>query len=101
MPRWLWWMPLVVLTLVGGLLMYRQGFVAANMTETDVINHYAAIYVAEGPEGAKVSNCAARPGDTENVWLIVSCGGAAHVVQYRVDRFGRLVDQAGIEVPET
>jgi hypothetical protein len=92
MPRWLWWLPLVVLTVVAGLLVFRQGFAVANMTETDVIRHYAAIYVAQGPEGAKVTDCAARPGDAEGVWLIVSCGGASHVVQYRVDRFGRLVD---------
>lgn len=90
----------MVVTVVAGLLVFRQGYVAANMTETDVINHYAAIYVAKGPEGAKVSDCAARPGDTEAVWLIISCGGAAHIVQYRVDRFGRLVDGAGISGPE-
>lgn len=101
MPRWLWWMPLVVLTVFAGLLVFRQGYVAANITETDVINHYAAIYVAEGPEGAKVTDCAARPGTADGVWLVVSCGGAAHLVQYPVDRLGRLVDPVAPEGPQT
>ncbi|KIN61426.1 hypothetical protein Z945_2418 [Sulfitobacter noctilucae] len=101
MPRWLWWMPLVVLTVVAGLLAYRQGYVAAQITETDVINHYAAIYVAEGPEGARVTDCAAVPGQEEGVWLVVNCGGAAHIVQYRVDRFGRLIEGDALEGPQT
>ncbi|MFK7838145.1 MAG: hypothetical protein AB8B60_18190 [Sulfitobacter sp.] len=101
MPRWLWWMPFVVLTVVAGLLVYRQGYVAAHITETDVINHYAEIYVAEGPEGAKVTDCAARPGDETGIWLIISCGGAAHIVQYRVDRFGRLIGNTQVDGPRT
>lgn len=101
MPRWFWWMPLVVLTLVAGLLVYRAGYVTANLSETDVISHYAAIYVAEGPAGAKASDCAALPGREDGVWLVINCGGAAHIVQYRVDRFGRLVDGADVAGPET
>lgn len=101
MPRWLWWTPLAVLTVVAGLLVFRMGYVAAHMTETDVINHYAALYVAEGPKGARVTDCAARPGDAKGVWLIISCGGAAHVVQYHVDRAGRLVDGSNAAGPRT
>ena len=92
---------MVVLTVVAGLFVYRAGFVAANITETDVINHYAALYVAEGPEGASLSDCAAQPGAETGVWLVINCGGAAHIVQYRVDRFGRLVEGAGVGGPET
>ena len=100
MPRWLWWMPLVLVTVLAGLFAYRAGYVAANLTETDVINHYAARYVAEGPDGAKVTDCSAQPGQSEDVWLVVICGGPAHVVRYSVDRFGRLVE-GGSGAPQT
>ena len=100
MPRWLWWMPLVVLTLVAGLLVYRAGFVTAHLSEADVISHYAAIYVAEGPEGAKATDCAAMPDPDPAVWLVINCGGAAHIVQYRVDRFGRIAG-SGAKEPQT
>jgi len=101
MPRWLWWMPLGVLTVVAGLFVFRQGYVVAHITETDVINHYAALYVEAGPEGARVTDCAARPGVAAGVWLVVNCGGTAHIVQYRVDRFGRLVDGDAPQGPQT
>lgn len=84
MPRWLWWLPLGVLTLVAGLLMFRQGWLAAHMTETDVINHYAARYVAE--HGGDLRDCVAVPGRAA-VWIEVRCGK----VIYPVDRAGRLV----------
>lgn len=84
-------MPLGVLTVVAGLFVFRAGYIAAHLTETDVINHYAARYVAEGPDGARATDCVARPGGSEAIWLVVSCGGPAHIVQYRVDRRGRLI----------
>ncbi|KIN64670.1 hypothetical protein Z946_3562 [Sulfitobacter noctilucicola] len=94
-------MPVVVLTVVAGLMVYRAGYIAASITETDVINHYAALYVETGPEGAQVTDCVARPSASDDVWLVVHCGGAAHMVQYRVDRFGRLVDEPAGTGPRT
>ena len=72
--RWMWWAPLGLLLLVVALLGLRWGSVVAALTETDVINHYAARYVAEGPEGAQETDCVARPDARGDVWLIVSCG---------------------------
>ena len=87
MPRWLWWMPLAVLTLIGALLAFRQGWIAAHMTETDVINHIAARYVAD--HGGEVGDCRAVPGRRSDVWIEVLCGER----RYPVDRAGRLVAQ--------
>ncbi len=91
----------MVLTFVAALLVYRQGYVAAQMTETDVINHYAAVYVAGGPDGAKVTDCVATAGTRAGVWIVVRCGGPAHLVEYRVDRFGRLVEGDVVKEPRT
>ena len=86
MPRWLWWTPLAVLTVIAGLLVFRQGWIAAHLTETDVINHYAARYVTD--HGGQKADCLAVPGRTAGVWIEVRCG--ADVI-YPVDRSGRLV----------
>ena len=82
---------MILVTAVAAILAFRMGYNVVNITETNVINHYAARYVAEGPKGAKVTDCAAQPGDAEGVWLVIQCGGAAHVVRYAVDRYGKLV----------
>jgi hypothetical protein len=86
MPRWLWWTPLALLTLVAVLLVFRQGWIAAHMTETDVINHYATRYVAD--HGGRISDCVAVPGRAAGIWIEVRCGAK---VIYPVDRTGRLV----------
>ncbi|QFT60298.1 hypothetical protein FIU94_15830 [Sulfitobacter sp. THAF37] len=86
MPRWLWWTPLAVLTVVVGVLLFRQGWIAAQMTETDVIDHYASRYVAE--HGGRKTDCHAVPASAPRVWIEVRCGDA---VVYKVDRAGRLV----------
>ncbi len=91
MPRWLWWAPLVVLTAIAGLFVFRLGWVRANLTETDVIMHYAALYVAARGGEAKMTDCVAVPGGAEGVWLTVRCGTDAAAVSYPVDRYGRLV----------
>lgn len=77
---------MVVLTAVAGLLVFRQGWITAHMTETDVINHYADRYVSE--HGGRKTDCHAVPGAVAEVWLEVRCGG---VVIYPVDRAGRLL----------
>jgi hypothetical protein len=88
MPRWFWWLPLGVLTVVAGLFLFRAGWIVANLTETDVINHFAARYVADQGEGARMTDCTAVPAADPGIWLVVRCGGK---VSYPVDRFGRLV----------
>lgn len=96
MPRWLWWLPLVVLTIIVGLFVFRLGWIRAHLTETDVINHFAARYVVETGGQATVTDCVALPGQQEGVWLVVRCappdGGA--VQRFPVDRSGRLLAPA-------
>ena len=87
MPRWAWFLPLGALVCVGGLLGYRYGWIAANMTETAAIEAYAARYMEE--TGAPAAECSATPG--EDVWLVVRCGSGAQGRVYRVNRFGGLV----------
>jgi hypothetical protein len=94
MPRWLWFAPLSVLLLLLGVWAFRMGWIAATISETDVISAYAARYLeARGP-GASPSDCAARPGRMRGVWIVVVCtapDGTRHV--YAADRFGREVRQ--------
>ena len=87
-----WWLPLALLVLCFAVLGVRWGQGVAALTETDVIRHYAARYVAEGPEGAVPEDCAARPDPAPEVWLVIDCGRAGRMVRYRVDRLGRMVE---------
>ena len=72
------------LTAIVGLWL---GLQRSRITETDVINAYAARYVEE--TGGAVSDCAARPGEDARVWMIISCGHAPEITRYFVDRAGR------------
>lgn len=93
MPRWLWFAPLVVLTVLGGLWAFRLGWIVATITETDVIDAYAARYLETAGPDARATDCVARPGLQRGVWLIVSCSGPGRRVDYPVDRFGRLAER--------
>ncbi|MEM6939844.1 MAG: hypothetical protein AAF943_15010 [Pseudomonadota bacterium] len=71
---WLWWAPLALLTLGIALLGLRWGWVAATITETDVITRYAQRYVNTHGGAAKPTDCFAMPADHyEGVWLVVRC----------------------------
>jgi hypothetical protein len=89
MRRWLIWLPLGVITVVTGLLGLRFGWIAATITETDVIEAYARGYIsamqAEHPnEEFQPTDCVARPSDDLGIWLVVSCGrNACDLTRYR------------------
>ena len=100
MKRVVFFLPFGLLVLAVALIAFRQGVQRANLSETEVINHYAARYVTNGPSGAKPTDCAAKPGGADSVWLVINCGGAAHTVQFRVDHSGNLVTGTG-EGPQT
>lgn len=102
MPRWLWWTPLAVLTLVAGLLLFRQGWIRAHLNETDVISHYAALYVAETGGEAKVTDCVARPGGQSDIWLVVRCEQprSGRVRHFPLDWSGRLIDLNTLDLAE-
>lgn len=95
MPRWLWFAPFGFLLLIAGYNGIKLGLDRANVTETAVINHYAAEYLNDhrtvlGREGA-LSDCLAIPGADPGVWLEVRCTpdeGPAFI--YGVKRNGAL-----------
>lgn len=67
-------------------------------TETEVIERYAARYLAEAGAGAVRSDCVARPAQSEGLWLVVACdlrGGARF--EYFVDAYGRLAHANRLE----
>lgn len=91
-PRLIWFAPLaglVSLLVVAGL---RLGNHAASLTEADVINEFATIYATE--EGGNLTDCAAYPGQTRGIWIVVRCSQApdapSMIVEYHVNRFGGL-----------
>lgn len=93
MPRWLWWTPLGLLTVGVALMGLRWGWVAATISETDVINRYAERYVQERGGGAAMTDCVAMPGRADQgIWLVVRCAApdTDSAFEYHVDRFGRL-----------
>jgi hypothetical protein len=98
MPRWMWWLPLGVLTLWMGLNILRLGWIAAHVSETDVINTYAQIYMqdmARAGHAADPKDCFAAPSAAEGVWIVVLCKPQQGPGQaYPVNRFGRLVPRA-------
>ncbi|MBM1814321.1 hypothetical protein [Pseudosulfitobacter pseudonitzschiae] len=93
-PRWLYWMPLAVVTVCGALWLFRLGWIAAHVDESALLDHYARLYVAETGEGARLSDCVGRPGQGDGVRLVISCtapDGGKRV--YAIGRFGGLLEQ--------
>lgn len=90
--RWLFVLPLVALALVVANLGLRTGLQQATLTETEVINRYAARYLDEGAAGASLRDCLAVPSDADALWLVVRCGPDPDGVtySYHVDSFGSL-----------
>ena len=69
MTRRLFFLPVALLTVFAGYLGWRLG---QPVSETQIINRYAQWYVQIAPEGAQVSDCAARSGEGP-VRMIVTC----------------------------
>tara|TARA_R110002094_G_scaffold117647_3_gene113241 strand:- start:789 stop:1106 length:318 start_codon:yes stop_codon:yes gene_type:complete len=105
MPRGLWWAPLVALTLVAGVLVFRLGWKQAHLSETDAISHSAARYVMQTGGEAKVTDCVGRPGGQDGIWLILRCvaPGDGAVTRFSVAWFGRLIGERenGSAEPQT
>lgn len=91
MPRWLWWAPFALLTVAGAIYVFRLGVIAATLTETDVINRYAALYLEEAGAEARLQDCHARPGqEATGIWIVVVCVGPDGPRSFHVNRFGGL-----------
>ena len=97
-PRWLYWMPLAVVTICAALWLFRLGWIAAHVDESALLDHYARLYVAETGAGARRSDCVGRPGQDRAVRLLIQCtapDGERRV--YAIGRFGALLEK--IPVP--
>ena len=96
MPRWMWFVPLGIVGLLVAYNGVKLGLIRAGVTETAVIEHFAAQYLRDharlvGP-GAAPTDCLAVPGDHAGVWLEVRCTppeGAAFL--YGVRRDGAMI----------
>ncbi len=101
MPGFLWFAPLGSLVVALAVWGFRLGWIAATITETDVIELWTAQYVT-GQAGARRSDCSAKPGRQEQVWILVTCVHAdGRRFDYPVDRLGRLVTlQAPVLMPQ-
>lgn len=90
--RLIWFAPLILLTGLLAVYGFRLGWIAANITETDVIEARAAEYLASANGDARPSDCVAFPSQDRGIWIIVRCGGgrdaAITVYEYHVNRFG-------------
>ncbi|WP_299736207.1 hypothetical protein [uncultured Roseobacter sp.] len=95
MPRWMWFLPLAVLATALAGWGFRWGWIAATITETDVITTYAQRYLDETGRNARLTDCAGVPGGQSGVWIVVRCIRDGARYDYPVDRFGRLLDVPG------
>lgn len=105
MPRWIWFVPLCALVTALAALSFRMGWIVATISETDVIEAWAAHYVASEAGGSQ-HDCTARPGHRPPVWILVSCvHHDGRRFDYPVDKMGRLISaaaQPGLDTePET
>ena len=91
MPRWIWFTPLGVLVAAIAVWGFRLGWIAATISETDVIEVWTEQYVA-GQAGGRHSDCSAQPGRQEPIWILITCiHKDGRRFDYPVDRIGRLV----------
>lgn len=100
--RLLWWVPISLLALMLAGIGFRYGIIRQGMSEGDVIAAYATRYLADhaaaGFAGqAQTSDCAARPGESLWVWMVVRCRarGAGVEFVYEVNWLGGLHRHSG------
>ncbi|MBV0911414.1 hypothetical protein [Anianabacter salinae] len=89
--RWPLFLPLAALVLVAGIAGLRLGTGQARLTETQVIDRYAARYLSEA-KGAALTDCLAVPVAASDIWLTVRCGPdrTGAIYEYHVDPSGGL-----------
>lgn len=92
--RWIF-APLAGLIVLAGYFGLRLG---QPVSETDIITHYAQIYVADVGDGAALTDCLATTSPREDVRLIVICTHPEGAVfEYPAGPRGQLRAVAGIE----
>ncbi|MEO1638989.1 MAG: hypothetical protein AAFU41_07040 [Pseudomonadota bacterium] len=74
MTRRYLFLPLIALIIFTAYLGLRFGQVPS---ETEIINRYAATYLATAPEGAQPTDCAAAPHPDEAIRMVITCAHAS------------------------
>jgi hypothetical protein len=95
--RWLF-APIAALTVFAGYLGLQLG---QPVTETEIINKFAAMYVAEQNGAAHVTDCIATPNLRTDVRLVVRCthpDGTVHL--YYSGPRGELRDDTDLQEPQ-
>ena len=95
MTHWWFFAPVAMFTVFAGYIALRFG---QPVSETQIITHYAQLYVAEAGGAAQMQDCLAVPVAQVDVRLVVICthpGGA--VFRYPVDARGNLRAPLGVE----
>ena len=87
---------LALLALLAAALYQRA---TLKLTETQIIETYASQYLAAAPEGAKLTDCRARPGQNSATRMVVICGpdrfDAARHYEFHVGPLGQLIVKHG------
>ena len=98
MPRWMLFVPVMALVAAVAGIGLMVGGRSVGTTETEVIERFAVRYLAEAGAGATRSDCAARPAQSEGLWLVVACDlrGGARFEDF-VDAYGRLAHANRLE----
>jgi len=69
------------------------------ITETEIIETYASQYLAAAPEGAKLTDCRAKPGPNTGTRMVVICGpdrfDASRHYEFHVGPLGQLIVKHG------
>ena len=83
-------LPFAAFVALSGYLGWQMG---QPMSETEIINRYAQIYVSNAGDGALVSDCYATPNTRPEVRLVVRCTHADGT------QFTYFADQRGRRLP--
>ena len=82
----MFFVPVAVLAVWAGYLGLRSGQLPS---ETDIIDHYAAAYLATAPSGASLTDCSATPHPDEAIRMVINCAHPSGVLTtYYVDQRG-------------
>lgn len=70
MDRRLIFLPFAAFVALSGYVGWQMG---QPLSETDVLDFYAADWVETGPEDAATTDCFGVPGETLDIWIVVTC----------------------------
>ncbi|MDX8349518.1 hypothetical protein SLH49_16160 [Cognatiyoonia sp. IB215446] len=70
MRRWVYFLPVAALIVFAGYLGLRSGGIP---NETEIIDRYAAAYLATAPNGASLTDCSATPHPDDAIRMVINC----------------------------